>query len=589
MALIRAMFTLLVAAVLWAAPLQAESGRRVALVIGNSTYLSFPVLANPSNDATDIARKLQGLGFEVILGTDLDGNAFQAVLLKFAREIEGAEASLLFYAGHGIQIDDTNYLIPIDARLAQGSDVTGQAVPIDRIVGLMNEYTQTSIVLLDACRNNPLANAGAAAAGPDGLARIRAEGGSYIAFATAPGTAAFDGTGRNSPFSEALLRHIDTPNVDIRLMMSDVRQDVFQATDRSQLPWENNSLIGRFYFRQDDNLERLDASQRTEAEAWKAIANTTAREDFAAFLRDFPDGAFASVAQLKIAALDQLDQRDSAEREDFVKARATNSEAGWKAFIDTHKGSLFAELASEQLEKLRAEIAESQLSLEEIHWQSVETSRSPGDFRTFLSLYPDGSFADLATERLTAAERAQEIAETFIGEPTSDDARSARLEIEVKRKVDQVPTQFIQYGLVALGHPIAEVTGVIDAPTRKAIRNYQATIGVEQTGRLSPQEVVDLIMAAAALGDSYAMTAVGIMTAQGQGLQENPSVARLWFDRAADKGNGLAMANLGILYRDGRGGSRDLPKARSLLTVAVTLGVEGAEPLLRSLETEGNP
>jgi hypothetical protein len=133
------------------------------------------------------------------------------------------------------------------------------------------------------------------------------------------------------------------------------------------------------------------------------------------------------------------------------------------------------------------------------------------------------------------------------------------------------------------------VSGVIDAPTRRAIRNYQATIGVPQTGRLSPQEVVDLILAAAALGDSYAMTAAGIMTASGHGLIADPQTARLWFDRAADKGNGLAMANLGVLYRDGIGGPRDIPKARSLLTVAVTLGVDGAEPLLRSLDTEVSP
>lgn len=591
MARLRALGSMMVAAVLVAAPLWAADGRRVALVIGNSAYQSFPTLANPSNDATDIARKLQGLGFEVILGTDMGRDDFQSVLLKFAKEIDGAEISLLFYAGHGVQIDDVNYLIPVDASLAQGSAVTGQAVPVDRIVALMNEYTKTSLIFLDACRNNPLANAGAqdGARGADGLARIRAAGGTYIAFATAPGSVAFDGKGRNSPFSEALLRHIDTPNVDVRLMMSDVRQDVFTATGQRQLPWENNSLIGRFYFRQGDSLERLDQSQRTEAQAWKAIADSTAREDFAGFLRDFPDGAFASIAKLKIAALDQIDERDSVEREDFLKARATNSEEGWKDFIDHHKGGLFADLAAEQLEKLRAEIAQNLVSVEEIHWRSIEASREPGDFQTFLTLYPDGAFADLAQQRLEAAKRAAEITGAVLGAPTTNDQKSVRLEIELKKKVDQLPMQFVQYGLIALGYPIAKVTGVIDAPTRKAIRSYQATIGIDQTGRLTDQQIVDLIMAAAALGDSYAMTAAGIMTASGAGLHENPEVARLWFDRAADKGNGLAMANLGVLYRDGKGGPRDLPKARSLLTVAVTLGVEGAEPLLRSLDAGVTP
>jgi hypothetical protein len=570
--------------------LRAQDGRRVALVIGNSTYEDLPALANPANDATDIANKLAGLGFEVILGVDVGRDAFQSALLKFAKSIEGAETSLLFYAGHGVQIEDVNYLIPVDARLTVGSDVAGQTIPVDRIVSLMNEYSQTSLIFLDACRNNPLTNqsAGGGQAGV-GLARLRAAGGSFIAFATAPDSVAFDGEGRNSPFSAALLAHIDKPNIDIRLMMGDVREEVFQATGQLQMPWDSNSLIGRFYFRQEDSLEALEQGQRDETLAWKAISDSTRREDFAAFLRDFPDGAFAGVAKLKIAALDQIDERESAERADFILARTTNSEEMWQTFIDAYPGGIFAELAREQLEKLRAEIAQNELSLEEIHWRSIRDSRSPGDFRSFLQLYPQGAFSDLAEERMIAAERAQEITESLLGEPTTEDEKSVVLEREAKAKVDRIPTQFIQYGLIALGHQIADVSGVIDAPTRRAIRNYQATIGLPQTGRLSPQEVVDLILAAAALGDSYAMTAAGIMTASGHGLIADPETARLWFDRAADKGNGLAMANLGVLYRDGIGGPRDIPKARSLLTVAVTLGVDGAEPLLRSLDTEVSP
>ncbi len=592
--MIRFCCALLFATLIWSQAVFAETGgRRVALVIGNSSYETLPQLTNPSNDASDVANRLAGLGFEVILGVDVGRDAFQSALLKFAARIEGADTSLLFYAGHGVQIDDVNYLIPVDAEIAQGTNISNQAIPVDRIVSLMNEYSKTTLIFLDACRDNPLTNnipAGQNSGGIGvGLARVRAEGGSYIAFATAPGSVAFDGQGRNSPFSAALLKHIDTPNIDIRLMMADVRQDVFEATGQRQLPWENNSLIGRFYFRQDDDLQRLDQSQRDETQAWKAIAGSTRREDFTGFLRDFPDGAFASVSKLKIAALEQVDERESAERSDFVLARATNTEEKWRAFIDAYPGGIFAELAREELEKLRATIAQNELSLEEIHWRSIRNSRSPGDFRSFLLHYPGGQFTDLAEDRLVAAERAAEITEALLGEATTDDEKAVLLEREVKSKVDRIPTQFIQYGLIALGHQIDDVSGVIDPPTRAAIRNYQATIGVAQTGRLSPQEIVDLILAAAALGDSYAMTAAGIMTASGNGLHEDAEIARLWFDRAADKGNGLAMANLGVLYRDGLGGPRDLPKARSLLTIAVTLGVEGAEPLLRSLDTEANP
>ncbi len=224
------------------------------------------------------------------------------------------------------------------------------------------------------------------------------------------------------------------------------------------------------------------------------------------------------------------------------------------------------------------------MSLEEIHWRSISASRAPSDFSTFLLIYPNGPFSDLAEQRRDAAQRAEEIVADVTGGDVSDDVSDVRLELEIKRQVSQIPVQFIQYGFNALGHQVTDISGVLDPATRRAVRNYQATIGEAQSGRLTPQQIVDLLLSAAALGDSYALTATGIMLTSGQGLRKNEEMARQWLDRAADQGNGLAMANLGILYRDGLGGDRDLSKARSLLTVAVTLGVEGAEPLLRGLE-----
>ncbi|MBM7067248.1 caspase family protein [Actibacterium sp. 188UL27-1] len=563
------------------------TGKRVAFVVGNSAYEGvLPSLKNPVNDATDIAARLDELGFTVILATDLDRVGFQTALLQFAQALDGAETSLFFYAGHGIQVSDENHIIPVDARVSRGIDFANETVTVNRIVGLMNQFTETSIVLLDACRDNPLTSDIPVGQQQDGfgrgLARVRASGGSYIAFATAPGNVAYDGLGRNSPFTEALLNHIDTPNVDIRLMMADVRQDVFRTTGQRQLPWENNSLIGRFYFNQDDRLQRLDSAQRSETEAWQLISNSIRREDYAGFLRDFPDGTFAQLAELKITALEQVDALANRERTDFVLARSTNSERGWSEFIEAYPGGIFAEIAGEELQELQDDIARNQMTLEEIHWQSIATSRAPSDFRTFLAIYPQGRFSDLAAQRLDATERAEEIAQSLTGQ-SAEDVTDAELEREVKRRVAQIPVQFVQYGLNALGHQVSDISGVLDPPTRRAIRNYQATIDAPQTGRLAPEQTVDLLMSAAALGDSNALTAAGIMLSAGHGLRQNEAMAREWLDRAADKGNGLAMANLGILYRDGRGGARDMEKARSLLTVAVTLGVDGAEPVLRSL------
>ena len=564
------------------------ASKRVAFVVGNSAYQgALPPLENPVNDAEDVAASLEGLGFEVIVATDLTLRAFRASLLDFATAIEGADTSLFFYAGHGVQVNEENHLIPVDARIARGRNLTDETITVNRIVGLMNQFTDTSIVLLDACRDNPLTSDIPIGEQQDGfgrgLARVRADGGSYIAFATAPGNVAYDGEGRNSPFTTALLKHISTPNIDIRLMMADVRRDVFESTQQRQLPWENNSLIGRFFFDENSTLQRLDSANRNEVEAWQAIANSNRREDYAAFMRDFPDGTFASVAALKADALGQAEERASEAQSSFVLARATNTEEKWEEFLDTYPQGLLSDIAREELRDLRDQIERDRMSLEEMHWRSISQSRAPSDFRTFLAIHGDGPFSDLARDRLEAAERAEEIVEAFTGEETPEDVSDVRLEQEIKAKISQIPVQFIQYGLNALGHQVTDISGVLDPATRRAVRNYQATIGETQTGRLTPTQTVDLLLSAAALGDSYALTATGIMLTSGQGLRKNDEMARQWLDRAADLGNGLAMANLGILYRDGLGGERNLAKARSLLTVAVTLGVQDAEPVLRSL------
>ncbi|MEM9032066.1 MAG: caspase domain-containing protein, partial [Pseudomonadota bacterium] len=254
------MLKLIIALSFAASMAMAVGDRRVALVIGNADYWNFPDLANPGNDAADLGARLEDLGFEVILGVDQTRDELVSTLLDFARRLEGADTSLFFFAGHGMQINDVNHMIPVDAILSPELRVDDQTVTIDRVVQLMNQFTDNALVFLDACRDNPLTADIPIGSRDDGvgrgLARLRAAGGSYISFATAPGHVAYDGEGRNSPFTEALLRHISTPNVDIRLMMADVRRDVFEATAQQQLPWENNSLIGRFYFRQDDRLSR---------------------------------------------------------------------------------------------------------------------------------------------------------------------------------------------------------------------------------------------------------------------------------------------------------------------------------------------
>ena len=231
----------------------APAAQRVALVIGNSAYEHTDALRNPGNDAADMAGALKRLGFEVVEGTDLDFDGFYDKLRAFEEASRGADVTLFFYAGHGLQVQDSNWLAPVDAKLETKLDLRRGAIELDTVMESMRGTKK--LVFLDACRNNPLAGELARSMGLSravatrrGLARVEVESGSgtLIGYATAPGDVADDGAGRNSPFTAALLEHIETPGLSANDMFSEVAESVRNATNRGQVPWMETSL-GRFY------------------------------------------------------------------------------------------------------------------------------------------------------------------------------------------------------------------------------------------------------------------------------------------------------------------------------------------------------
>lgn len=241
----------LVLACLALAPGGARAERRVALVLGNAAYEAATQLANPVNDAADLAQKLRSLGFEVVEGENLGKRDMERRIGEFADALDGADVGLLFYAGHGLQVDGRNYIVPVDARLDVPVKLRLEAVPMDEILDIMEQQAKTSLVFLDACRNNPFGrglSSNRSAKPLPGLAQFDAARGSFIAFSTGPGSVALDGTGRNSPFAAALLRHIAAPGQSISDLMIAVRGDVLKATRDQQRPWEQGSLIERFEF-----------------------------------------------------------------------------------------------------------------------------------------------------------------------------------------------------------------------------------------------------------------------------------------------------------------------------------------------------
>jgi uncharacterized caspase-like protein len=272
----------LAAALLLADPAQAE--KRVALVVGNSSYKEVGKLANPVNDANEIATALKAAGFEVILGVDVDKRGFDTKVRNFADLMEGADVAIFFYAGHGLQVAGRNYLIPVDAHLQGERDLDFDAENLDFILKQMelNRADKTNIVFLDACRDNPFSQNLARSMGTrstsigKGLAQVETGVGTFIAYSTQPGNVALDGKGKNSPFTTALAKHVREPGRDLTSVMIEVRKDVLAATDGKQVPWDHSALTGEFYFN-PTAAQRSAATSPADAPGPGARAATPAR------------------------------------------------------------------------------------------------------------------------------------------------------------------------------------------------------------------------------------------------------------------------------------------------------------------------
>lgn len=230
--------------------------KRVALVMGNSKYRNTTELANPKNDAAAMSERLESLGFTVITGLDGTKTDMELAVREFVKILPDSDVALFFYAGHAMQVNGKNYIIPVDAKLEDSTALDFETIDLGVVLNFMSGENRISIALLDACRDNPMSRtfarnfkASRSAFIGRGLAAPATEGGEMlIGFATAPGEVALDGEGANSPFTTALLKHISEKNLDVELMLKKVKRDVYEATGRAQEPWHNSALRQEFYF-----------------------------------------------------------------------------------------------------------------------------------------------------------------------------------------------------------------------------------------------------------------------------------------------------------------------------------------------------
>jgi hypothetical protein len=301
----------------------AKADKRVAFVVGNGAYRNVAPLPNPAADAKSMARLLRGVGFDVVEGGNLTRDKMTERLIEFGKKAEGADVALFFYAGHGIAVNGTNYLLPVDADLKSEMDVKlGSAINVDVTIDQTMSDAKVKLVFLDACRDNPFAarirsaKATRSVSVESGLAEMKSGEGTLIAFATSPGQTALDGeVGTNSPFTRALMANIAAPGVEIQQAMTRVRAQVNEETNKNQLPWGHTNLIGTVYLNPaptaggvavetpNTPAAAVGPASEVELEFWRSIKDSNKPEELNAYLTNYPNGTFKSLALSRIASL----------------------------------------------------------------------------------------------------------------------------------------------------------------------------------------------------------------------------------------------------------------------------------------------
>ena len=295
---------------------------RVALVVGNGDYAAeIGKLKNPTSDAQMMADTLTGLGFEVALVTDADQKAMKRAIREFGQKLRATGPNgigLFYYAGHGVQVDGENFLLPIGAEIQAEGDVELEAVSASSILSQMQfAGNAVNLVFLDACRNNPLTRS--FRSGSRGLARVDAPRGSFVGYSTAPGDVSVDGESNNSPYALALVEELNTPGISIEEAHRAVRGKVLAATNQRQTPWDSSSLTGPVVLKQVTMVAPIApatpapapsepsggaSTQQAELLFWDSIKHSDNPATFEAYLTQFPNGVFAGLARAKIAELE---------------------------------------------------------------------------------------------------------------------------------------------------------------------------------------------------------------------------------------------------------------------------------------------
>lgn len=504
----------LLLALAWSA---AAGERRVALVIGNGAYGASGALRNPPHDAADLAEALEGLGFEVTLGLDEDRLRMLDLIDAFADAAQGADAALFYYAGHGLQIDAHNYLVPVDAVLRSADDVSAQTVRLDTIAKRLEGAPGTKLIFLDACRDNPLAGLSSPAGegARPGLARVGDAAGFLFAFATQPDNVAEDGAGRNSPFAAAMLSHINTPGQDIASTMISVRKDVLAMTGGQQIPWENSSLTQQFQFAPGTE------TASPETMLWQVAVSTRDPALAQLYLERYPEGAH-------VADLGSLVQVAAAPDETGTAVRTLPS---------------------------------ASMAPEETLWELARRMRMRPLVEIYLRQNPSGHFADEARRLLASLPDDREEEEDEPPELSCE-----RLATHPRDATANVAGVLFATLTTQADRAIQACEAAVGA--RPQSPHYKALLARALAAAGRRDEAIARYRDAAERGDLRAMTSLGLILETGDGLPRDPAAAAALYARAAERGSPDGAINLAVMLINGAGVAHNPDRAVALLAEA---------------------
>lgn len=405
--------------------------KRVALVVGDSNYQNVPQLPNPASDARSIADLLTRVGFQVDLEIDVGNLAFKRAIRRFEDAAAGSDMAVVYFAGHGFEIHGINYLIPVDARLADERDAPDEAIALDRLLEAVSAASRLALIMVDACRDNPflvtMKRLTVSRSLVRGLARVEPEGtDTLIAYAAKDGSTAEDGHGPHSPFTTALLDNLTIPGLDVQLAFRRVRDEVLKITDGRQEPYVYGSLGGKVIslvpgpdqtshasgseIRQDFEL----AQQIGTAEAWAAFLNTyktgfyaeLAKAALAKLNGQTLNGNGQQIARLEVPPAPSKVPTPTDDALAWDRVKDSNDQAALEGFIARFPDSPLAANAQHVLQNLKQIAKEREAENAQKEWDKIKNSNDQAAIGAFVARYRDTPLAVTAQERLTAVQQA---------------------------------------------------------------------------------------------------------------------------------------------------------------------------------------